>query len=69
MELDSSITVGELMAQHPSTTSVFMSRRLMCVGCPAQAYHTLRDVARIYGYELDDFVETMGEAIHKREES
>ena len=67
MELDPRITVGELMAQHPSTTGVFINRRLLCVGCPAQAYHTLRDVAGIYGYELDDFVETMRKAIHKRE--
>ena len=67
MELDSRITVGELMAQHPSIAGLFINLRLLCAGCPARAYHTLGDVAGIYGYELDDFVETMREAIRKRE--
>ncbi len=38
-----------------------MKHRLACVGCPAEAFHTLEDVARVYGLALNPFLKELCE--------
>jgi hybrid cluster-associated redox disulfide protein len=45
------ITVKELMDRYPQVLRRFMDLRLLCVGCPTEAFHTLADVVR--EYQLD----------------
>lgn len=52
MNLDSKMTVSELLRVHPSAMDVFIKRKMLCLGCPAASFHTLEDVARIYGIAL-----------------
>ena len=52
MNIDTTTTVQKLMDRYPSVIEVFMKHRLACVGCPAEAFHTLEDVARVYGLAL-----------------
>jgi hybrid cluster-associated redox disulfide protein len=53
MDLDLKMTVSELLKHHPSAISVFIKRKMLCVGCPTETFHTLEDVARIYGIALE----------------
>lgn len=53
MNPDSKMTVSELMRVHPSAMDVFIKRKMLCIGCPSESFHTLEDVARIYGIALD----------------
>ncbi|MFA5028033.1 MAG: DUF1858 domain-containing protein [Candidatus Methylomirabilota bacterium] len=47
------LTVKELLDRHPQALTVFLGLRLLCVGCPAEAFHTLTDVAREYDLDLE----------------
>lgn len=69
MRLDPEITVGELMTIHPPAIVIFMKRKLACIGCPANTFHTLKDVSRIYGIPLEQLQREILEAICSQEKS
>jgi len=61
--IDPQTTVSELMREHPQVIGLFIKRKMLCVGCPSQRYHSLEDVARLYGFDRDEFLETITQAI------
>lgn len=63
MTLDLHMTIRELLEHHPTAIKVFIERKMLCVGCPTEAYHTLEDAARIYGFTLCAFMESLREAV------
>jgi hybrid cluster-associated redox disulfide protein len=63
MELDSKMTVSEVLTHHPSSIGVFMKRKMLCVGCATESFHTLDDVARIYGIALEQLLKELQGAI------
>ena len=63
IKIDSEMTIQELLEHHPCVTAAFIKRRMLCVGCPAQAYHTLEDVVRIHGCTFDGLCNAIREAI------
>jgi hybrid cluster-associated redox disulfide protein len=67
IKIDSKMTIQELLGRHPSATAAFIKRRMLCVGCPTQAYHALEDVARIHGCSVDDLRHAIREAIERNE--
>lgn len=62
MQPDSKMTVNELMMVYPSAITVFVKRRMLCIGCPTETFHTLEDVARINGIALKSFMKEIREA-------
>jgi hypothetical protein len=48
---------------YQSAMDIFIKKRMLCVGCPAQDCHTLEDVAEIYGYARESFLRTLSKAI------
>jgi hybrid cluster-associated redox disulfide protein len=65
VKIDSKTTIQALLEQHPRATAVFIERKMLCVGCPAQAFHTLEEVARIHGSTMDDLCDAIRDAIRK----
>ena len=65
IKIDPEMTLQELLKQHPRATVMFIARRMLCVGCPAQAFHTLEDVARIHGSTINDLCADLRDAISK----
>ncbi len=61
--LSSDITVKELLDCHPQTLQLFMDIGLLCVGCPAEAFHTLADVAREYHFDLNQLLQQIQKTI------
>lgn len=57
------LTVAEVLERWPQTVSAFQRLKTACVGCTMAPFDTLRDVARIYNYDLDEVMGTMREAI------
>ena len=62
MKLNLKMTVSELITRHPSAMGVFMKRKMLCVGCPAETFHTLEGVARINGIALEQLLQDLREA-------
>ena len=69
MDLDSKMTVAEVMRRHPPAMAVFVRRKMLCVGCPTEAFHTLEDVARNNGIALAQLLEELLKAIEVRQKS
>jgi len=67
IKIDSKISVQELLERYPGATTAFIKRRMLCLGCPAQAFHTLEDVACIHGNTVDDLCTAIREAIQTEE--
>jgi hybrid cluster-associated redox disulfide protein len=65
MKLDSKITIKKLLENYPGALSVFIERKMLCVGCPTEAYHTLEDVARIHGCDLEDLLNSLRRAMRR----
>lgn len=63
MTLEGGMTVQETLRRHPGAMAFFIERRMLCVGCPTEAFHTLADVARIQGYTLETFLKDLQAAI------
>jgi hybrid cluster-associated redox disulfide protein len=63
------MTVSQLMTCHPLAIGVFFKRRMHCVGCPTETFHTIEDVARINGMLLEDLMKDLQEAIDTRGQS
>ncbi len=53
--LRETVTVKELLEQHPNLLQTFIDMKRMCVGCPADAFHTLAEVAGEYGLDRREF--------------
>ena len=69
MILDSKTTVSELLKVHPLVMDVFIQRKMLCVGCPTESFHTLEDVAHIYGIALAQLLKELQGAINAQGES
>ena len=67
IRIDSKMTIQELLERYPLATAVFIKRRMLCVGCPTQAYHALEDVARIHGCSVDDLRHAIRDAVERNE--
>ncbi len=57
------ITVKELLDRHPKALQPLMDLGLLCVGCPAEAFHTLADVAREYHLDPNQLLRHIHKAI------
>jgi hybrid cluster-associated redox disulfide protein len=62
MRIDPEITVGELIFQYPSVVRVFIQRKMLCAGCPVEAFHTLEDAARFHGILLAPLIQDLENA-------
>lgn len=56
MDLHSKMTISELIRIHPSSLDVFIKRKMLCVGCPTESFHTIEDVSCIYGIDLNQLM-------------
>ncbi len=59
-------TVKEVLDRYPQALLAFMQLRLLCVGCPTEAFHTLADVAREHRLDIEHLLEHIRSAIVER---
>jgi len=61
--LDPHMTVRELLGLHPGLARFFLRHSMLCPGCPAEAFHTLGEVARIHGRTWQDLKSALEETL------
>jgi len=61
----SDITVKELLDRYPQLLKSFMALGLLCPGCPTEAFHSLKDVAREYHLDLNQLCLQLERAIER----
>ena len=62
-DISSVMTVKELLETHPSLLHMFMDMGLLCAGCPAEAFHTLAEVAQEYRLDINQLLKCLNESI------
>lgn len=61
--LDPDMTLEEIMRAWPSAISVILRYRMLCVGCPITAFHTVTEACREHRIDEGDFLEELRAAI------
>ena len=61
--ISESTTIQELLNFYPYLLPTFIDLGLMCVGCPADAFHNLADVAKEYGMDKKELITRLEAAI------
>lgn len=51
--ISSDMTIKALLDRYPQLLKSFMDLGLLCPGCPTEAFHTLKDIAREYHLDLN----------------
>ena len=64
--ITSKMTVKELLDEFPETVSLFIKRKMVCIGCPAEAFASLEDVARSYKIDLNEIMMEIKTMIKKQ---
>ena len=49
------LTVDEIMRRWPATIRPFMRHRMLCIGCPIGAFHTVADACEAHGIDPSAF--------------
>jgi len=49
--ISADISIKKLLDQYPMLLQTFIDLGLLCVGCPTEAFHTVEDIAKEYGYD------------------
>lgn len=62
--ITSSMTIRDILDQYPQTMQVFIAICPMCVGCPAEAFHTLADISEEYRLNLNRMLQLLNAAIN-----
>ena len=62
-DISSVMTVKELLETHPKLLLMFVDMGLLCVGCPAEAFHTLAEVAEEYKLDVNQLIRRLNESI------
>jgi hybrid cluster-associated redox disulfide protein len=52
---DPELPLSELFRHWPATVPSFIERKMLCPGCPAAPFHTIRDTCQEYGVQEDAF--------------
>lgn len=60
---DPDLVLAEMFHLWPETASVFLNRKMLCVGCLIGPFHTVVDACREYGLEEDSFRAELRRAI------
>lgn len=55
------LSVAEIISRWPTTTRIFIDRRMHCVGCPISPFHNLLDAAEEHGLEYRELVAAVEE--------
>lgn len=67
--LSSDITVKELLDRYPWLLKRFIDLGLLCPGCPTEAFHTVDDVSKEYGYDSNKLIQHFQSVIDASETS
>lgn len=57
------LTVADLLNHWEQAASVFVNRRMACVGCPMASFETLDNVAHVYGMSVQALIIDLQQAI------
>jgi hybrid cluster-associated redox disulfide protein len=59
MEINSKMTIAEIIKQNPESAKVLQKFGMHCIGCAVAARENLEDAAKTHGIELNKLIEAL----------
>ncbi|MER9775151.1 DUF1858 domain-containing protein [Mesorhizobium sp. M0220] len=59
------MVVDEIMRKWPVTVAVMLAYRMLCVGCPIGAFHTVAEACREHGIDETRFILDLESAVRE----
>jgi hybrid cluster-associated redox disulfide protein len=56
LEINSQISMADLLNRWPKAVPVLIRRRMYCVGCSMSPFETVEEAARIYGLAAEELI-------------
>ena len=56
MNIDKSITIGELLEKSPEKAEILLEAGMHCLGCPASQAETLEEACMVHGIDVDELI-------------
>jgi len=63
--IDAETLISDLLDAYPKTAEVFINNKMVCVGCEAEKFHTIKDAAENYNVEIKSLIEEIKKLAHK----
>lgn len=63
IKISKDMTIEEVIAKYPKTSSVFLKHDFHCLGCPAAKLENIEQGAQMHGIDLDKLIKELNEVI------
>lgn len=59
MEIDKTITIGELLKKYPEKADILLSAGMHCLGCPASQSETIEEACQVHGIDVEELMKEL----------
>jgi hybrid cluster-associated redox disulfide protein len=66
-DIDPAMPIDTFLSRFPQAAVLFVAYRMACAGCLLSQFHTLAEVAQIYGLSLPRFLEELCKSLDQQE--
>lgn len=65
MQIDKTMTVGDVLDAHPETAEFFLNMGMHCLGCPASRGESVEQACMVHGVNVDTLIGQINESLAK----
>lgn len=59
MEIEKTMTIGELLETHPEKAQILLDAGMHCLGCPASQAETIEEACEVHGIDVDELIQEL----------
>lgn len=61
MEVNKSMTIGEIISKNEKAVEILMSFGMGCVGCPSAQAESIEEACQVHGLDVNELIEKLKE--------
>lgn len=61
MEVNKSMTIGEIISKNEKAIEILMSFGMGCVGCPSAQAESIEEACQVHGLDVNELIEKLKE--------
>lgn len=61
MEVNKSMTIGEIISRNEKAVEILMSFGMGCVGCPSAQAESIEEACQVHGLDVNELIEKLKE--------
>lgn len=59
MNIDKTMTIGELLEKTPEKAEILLEAGMHCLGCPASQGETIEEACMVHGIDVEELVDKL----------